>query len=147
MTKTTLASTHRSTSAWFIVDASEEVLGRMAARVARILMGKHKPTYTAHADVGDFVVVINAADVQLTGRKAQDKVYRYHTGYPGGLRTIPYQRQRAEHPIDIVREAVRRMLPKNTLGRHMLSKLKVFAGKDHTHHAQKPAKLSFGTGK
>jgi large subunit ribosomal protein L13 len=147
MTKTTLATTQRSTAAWFLVDASEEVLGRMAARVARILMGKHKPTYTPHADVGDFVVVINAADVQLTGRKAEDKVYRYHTRYPGGLRTIPYPRQRAEHPTDIVREAVRRMLPKSTLGRHMLTKLKVFAGKDHTHHAQKPEKLSLHTGK
>ena len=146
MTKTTLASTARSTAAWHVVDASQEVLGRMAARVARILMGKHKPTYTPHADTGDFVVVINAADVQVTGRKATDKVYRHHTRYPGGLVTTTYAERRTYHPTEIVREAVRRMLPKTTLGRHMLRKLKVFKGKDHTHHAQQPAPLSFGTG-
>jgi large subunit ribosomal protein L13 len=146
MTQTTLASTARSIAKWHVVDASSEVLGRMAARVARILMGKHKPIYTPHADTGDFVVVINAADVQLTGRKATAKVYRHHTGYPGGLVTIPYAEVKKRHPTQMVREAVRRMLPKSTMGRHMLSKLKVFPGKDHTHHAQKPEPLSFGTG-
>lgn len=147
MTKTTLATTSRATAKWFLVDASREVLGRMSAQIARILMGKHKPTYTPNADTGDFVVVINAADVQVTGRKASDKVYRYHTRYPGGLRTVPYPRMKALHPTEMVREAVRRMLPKTTLGRHMLRKLKVVAGKEHGHHAQKPEALSFGTGK
>jgi large subunit ribosomal protein L13 len=145
MTTTTLASTARSIAKWHLVDASNEVLGRMAAQVARILMGKHKPTYTPHADTGDFVVVINAADVKVTGRKAQDKVYRYHTRYPGGLRTTPYQEMKKRHPTEMVREAVRRMLPKSTMGRHMLSKLKVFPGKEHDHHAQKPEPLAFGT--
>lgn len=147
MTKTTLATTSRATAKWFLVDASREVLGRMATQVARILMGKHKPTYTPNADTGDFVIVINSADVQLTGRKSADKVYRYHTRYPGGLRTVSYPRMRTQHPTEMVREAVRRMLPKTTLGRHMLRKLKVVAGKDHGHHAQKPEVLSFGTGK
>jgi large subunit ribosomal protein L13 len=115
----------------------------MAAQVARILQGKNKPTWTPHADVGDFVVVINAAQVRTTGRKAQDKVYRRHTGYPGGLRETPFPVMQVKHPTTIVSEAVRRMLPKTTLGRHMLSKLKVYPGKDHPHHAQKPESLAF----
>jgi len=147
MTKTTMAVTSRSTAAWHVIDASQEVLGRMAAQLARLLQGKHKPTWTPHADVGDFVVVVNAADVQLTGRKATDKVYRHHTGWHGGLREISYPAMKLRHPDAMVREAVRRMLPKTTLGRHMLTKLKVFPGKDHTHHAQKPQQLSFGSGK
>jgi len=147
MTKTTMAVTSRSTAAWHIVDASQEVLGRMAAQVAKLLQGKHKPTWTPHADVGDFVVVTNAADVQLTGRKATDKVYSRHTGWHGGLRHVAYPAMRIKHPDHMVREAVRRMLPKTTLGRHMLTKLKVFPGKEHTHHAQQPQPISFGTGK
>jgi large subunit ribosomal protein L13 len=114
----------------------------MAARVALILQGKHKPTYTPHADVGDFVVVTNAKNVGITGRKAEQKIYRRHTGYPGGLVETTYQRMRERHPEDIVRLAVRRMMPKTTLGRHMLRKLKVYAGKDHPHHAQKPEVLT-----
>jgi large subunit ribosomal protein L13 len=145
MTKTTLAATSRSTAKWHVVDASQEVLGRMAAQIARILMGKHRPTYTPHADMGDFVVVTNAADVIVTGRKATDKVYIHHTRYPGGLVKTPYPEMKQRHPTEMVREAVRRMMPKTTLGRHMLRKLKVFPGKDHTHHAQKPEPLAFGT--
>ena len=147
MNKTTMASTHRDAAKWFVVDASKEVLGRMAARVARILMGKHKPEYTAHADTGDYVVVVNAADVQVTGRKAADKVYRHHTHWPGGLVERPYAEVRAKHPDEMVRLAVRRMLPKTTLGRHMMEKLLVYPGKEHPHQAQKPETLSFGTGK
>jgi large subunit ribosomal protein L13 len=143
MTKTTLATTARASARWYVVDASQEVLGRMASKVARILQGKNKPTWTPHADVGDFVVVVNAADVRLTGRKAQDKVYRRHTGYPGGLRETPYPVMQAKHPTTMVHEAVRRMLPKTTLGRHMLTKLKVYPGKDHPHHAQKPEPIAF----
>lgn len=145
--RTTCATTRRDAARWFVVDASQEVLGRMATRVARILMGKHKPTYTPHADVGDFVVVVNAEKVQLTGRKAQDKVYRYYTGNHGGLVTVPYPRMVAKHPDDVIRLAVRRMLPKTDLGRHMLGKLKVFRGPTHTHHAQDPQPLALGTSK
>ena len=145
MNKTTLATTDRASAAWYVVDASEETLGRMASEIARILMGKHKPEYTPHADVGDFVVVTNAKNVGVTGRKAEGKVYRHHTHYPGGLVERSYERMRQRHPEDIVRLAVRRMMPKTTMGRHMLRKLKIYAGSEHPHHAQKPQTLSFGT--
>ena len=135
---TTFQSTKRAAADWYVVDASQHVLGRLAARIAMILQGKHKPVYTPHADTGDFVVVVNAKDVRVTGRKAQDKVYRHYTGNHGGLVTEYYPRIRERHPTDMVKEAVRRMLPKTSLGRHMLSKLKVFAGPEHTHHAQGP---------
>ena len=144
---TTFAKTDRSKAAWFVVDASQEVLGRMSARVSQILQGKHKPTWTAHADVGDFVVVVNASKVQVTGRKAEDKHYRHYTGNHGGLVTEYYPRMLERKPTEIIRLAVRRMLPKTALGRHMLSKLKVFSGPTHTHHAQDPKPLAFGTGK
>lgn len=145
--KTTVAKTDRSAAKWYIIDASKEVLGRMSVELATILQGKHKPTYTPHADVGDFIVVTNARDVQLTGQKADKKVYRHHTGWPGGLIEEGYARVRERHPDRIVREAVRRMMPKTNLGRHMLKKLKVYAGSDHPHHAQQPEVLSFGTGR
>ena len=145
MHKTTLATTDRASASWFVVDASQETLGRMAAEIARILMGKHKPEYTPHADVGDFVVVTNARDVGVTGRKAENKVYRHHTHHPGGLVEWSYQRMRERHPEDIVRLAVRRMMPKTTMGRHMLRKLKIYPGAEHPHHAQKPQALTFGT--
>jgi large subunit ribosomal protein L13 len=145
MDQTTLAVTSRAAARWFVVDASKEVLGRMAARIATILQGKHKPIYTPHADVGDYVVVINAREVQVTGRKAEGKVYRHHTGWPGGLIERPFAELRDHHPEEIIRLAVRRMLPKTTMGRHMLGKLKVYAGKEHPHHAQSPEALSFGT--
>lgn len=147
MQKTTLAVTQRHEADWYVVDASRETLGRMATRVARILMGKHKPNYTPHADVGDFVVVINAADVQVSGTKAESKVYRRHTSYPSGLRETLYSKMRERHPTEMVRLAVRRMMPKNTLGRHMMRKLKVHGGAQHPHHAQNPKPLSFGTAK
>lgn len=143
MNKTTLASTNRAAATWYVVDASRETLGHMAAGIARILMGKHKPSYTPHADVGDFVVVLNAADVGVTGRKATDKLYRRYTGYPGGLVTETFAQVRERRPQDMVRLAVRRMMPKTTLGRHMMRKLKIYAGKEHPHHAQQPVALSF----
>ncbi len=145
--KTTVVSTDLAKAKWFQIDASQEVLGRMAVRIARILMGKHKPTYTPHSDQGDFVVVTNAKGVQVTGNKAEKKVYRHHTGWPGGLVEEPFARVLERHPDRIVREAVRRMLPKTTLGRHMLKKLKIYPGSDHPHHAQTPETLSFGTGR
>jgi large subunit ribosomal protein L13 len=145
MTQTTFARTNRSAARWVLVDASKERLGRMATHVARILMGKHKPEYTPHADVGDFVVVINSADVQVTGRKATDKLYYRHTRHPGGLVTTPYPKMREKHPEEMVRLAVRRMMPKTNLGRHMMRKLKIYPGKDHPHQSQAPEALSFGT--
>ena len=144
---TTFATTKRAKADWFVIDASQEVLGRMSARVAQILQGKHKPTWTAHADLGDFVVVVNAGKIQVTGRKAEDKFYRHYTGNHGGLVTEFYPRMLERKPTEIIRLAVRRMLPKTSLGRHMLSKLKVFAGPTHTHHAQNPKPLVLGTGK
>lgn len=142
---TTCATTRRAAARWHLVDASNEVLGRMSTRIAHILQGKHKPTYTPHADTGDFVVVVNAAKVQVTGTKAETKHYRRYTGNHGGLVTEYYPRMLERHPTDIVKLAVRRMLPKTDLGRHMLTKLKVFAGPTHTHHAQNPTPLAFGT--
>jgi large subunit ribosomal protein L13 len=142
MNKTTLAVTDRASASWYVVDASRETLGRMSARVAQILMGKHKPTYTPHADVGDFVVVINAEKVKVTGRKAEDKVYRHHTGWPGGLVERSFGRLRERHPEEIIKLAVRRMMPKTTMGRHMQRKLKVYRGQEHPHHAQKPEALT-----
>ncbi|MDA1195715.1 MAG: 50S ribosomal protein L13 [Planctomycetota bacterium] len=146
MQKTTVAKTDRNHAEWYVVDASKERLGRMAAEIARRLMGKHKPLYTPHADVGDYIVVINATQVQLTGAKKQNKVYRSHTQYPGGLREIPYAVMMERHPDEVIRLAVRRMMPKTILGRHMLKKLKVYADASHDHHAQNPTPLAFGTG-
>lgn len=128
---------------WFHVDAGGETLGRMAAEIAVLLMGKHKPTYTAHVDCGDFVVVTNAQKVRVTGQKEQNKLYRYHTGFVGGLRTNNLEWMRANKPEEIVQLAVRRMLPKNKLGRQMLRKLKVYAGSDHQNEAQQPKTISF----
>ena len=142
---TTFLTTRREKAAWHLVDASQETLGRMASRIAMILQGKHKPTYTPHADVGDFVVVVNAKDVVVTGRKREDKVYRHYTGNHGGLVTESYGRMLERKPTEIVRLAVRRMLPKTRLGRAMLSKLKIHAGAEHDHHAQRPTPVSFGT--
>jgi large subunit ribosomal protein L13 len=145
--KTTVAKTDRDAAEWFVVDASQETLGRMASQIAKILMGKHKPQYTPHADVGDFVVVINAAKVQVTGQKRDRKIYRHHSQNPGGLKEITFARMLERHPEDIVRLAVRRMMPKTTMGRHMLKKLKITADERHEHHAQQPKALSFGTGR
>jgi large subunit ribosomal protein L13 len=132
---TTFAKTKREVAQWHVIDASEEVLGRMSTRIAQILQGKHKPTWTAHADTGDFVVVINAEKVQVTGRKATNKHYRHYTGNHGGLVTEYYPRMLARKPTEIIKEAVRRMMPKTDLGRHMLSKLSL-RGPDA--HAPRP---------
>lgn len=131
------------TRAWYQVDASQEILGRLATRVARILMGKNKPTYTPHVDCGDFVVVTNAEQVRVTGRKLEDKGYIYHTGYLGGLRTRSLSWMLEHRPEEVIQLAVRRMLPKSKLGRKMLSKLKVYRGSEHQNQAQQPQPLSF----
>ena len=127
---------------WYVVDATDQILGRLATRIATVLMGKHKPTYTPHVDTGDFVVVTNADKVRVTGRKAETMVYPRYSYHPGGYKEIPYKRMMERHPERIVREAVRRMLPKNALGRKMLKKLKVYASGTHPHTAQQPAPLA-----
>ncbi len=127
---------------WFHVDASDEVLGRLAVRIATVLMGKHKPMYTPHVDTGDFVVVTNAEKVRVTGNKSNVMIYPRYSYYPGGYKEIPYKTVRERHPERIVYESVRRMLPKTTLGRQMLSKLKVYAGSDHPHAAQEPVVMA-----
>jgi len=126
---------------WWVVDAEGKTLGRLATEVARVLRGKHKPMYTPHLDVGDHVVVINAAKVALTGRKAEQKTYFRHSGYMGGEQHIPFKRMIAKHPERVIELAVKGMLPKNTLGRHMRKKLRVYAGTEHPHVGQKPEPL------
>lgn len=128
-------------AAWHVVDASQHVLGRMAARIAEVLMGKHKPLYTPHLSVGEGVIVVNADKVKLTADKGETRVYRHYTGYPGGLRSRTLNDYRQRKPEVLVKLAVRRMLPKNRLGRQMLRRLKVYAGESHPHAAQKPKEL------
>jgi large subunit ribosomal protein L13 len=123
---------------WFVVDADGQVLGRLATRIATILRGKHRPTFTPHLDVGDHVVVVNAEKVHLTGRKLRDKMYRWHTGYIGGIREIAAGDMIKTHPERLIEWAVQGMLPKNRLGRAMVKKLKVYRGPDHPHQAQQP---------
>ena len=126
---------------WFVVDASEHRLGRLASVIAHHLRGKHKVTYTPHVDTGDYVVVINAEQVQVSGRKETDKLYHRHSGYPGGLKTRTLGEMRERQPEEVIRLAVKRMLPRNPLGRDMLRKLKVYAGTEHPHGAQLPKEL------
>jgi large subunit ribosomal protein L13 len=127
---------------WFVVDAQGKILGRLATEVARILRGKHKPIYTPHLDTGDFVVVINADKVALSGRKADQKEYFRHTGFMGGEKFIPFRRMLEKHPERVIELAVKGMLPKNALGKQMRKKLKVYAGTDHPHQAQQPETLN-----
>jgi len=126
---------------WHLVDASDKVLGRLATELATILMGKHKPTYTPHVLTGDFVVVINAEKVKLTGRKIEQKEYDHYTYYPSGRKVVPIDRMMERHPERVIESAVRRMLPKNKLARQMLKRLKVYAGPAHPHAAQQPEPL------
>lgn len=127
---------------WYLVDANGKTLGRLAARVATVLRGKHKPTFTPHVDTGDHVVVINAGKVHLTGDKMRTKLYIHHTGYPGGLKTTTAEHLHAKNPTELLERAVKGMLPKNTLGKQMARKLKVYAGAEHPHHAQRPEVLA-----
>jgi large subunit ribosomal protein L13 len=121
---------------WYLIDASGKTVGRLATRVAQLLMGKNKPSYTPFLDVGDHVIIINAEKIVFTGNKLQDKVYRHHTGWPGGLKEITAQKQLQRHPERILQSAIVGMLPKNKLGRKMAKKLRVYAGPDHPHAAQ-----------
>ncbi len=143
MMKSYMAKTNEIDRKWYLIDAEGKVLGRLASEIATILSGKHKPIYTPHVDTGDFVVVINADKIKLTGKKLEQKNYIYHTGYPGGLKKIPYERLIKERPERIIELAVKGMLPKNRLGRKMIKKLKVYAGLEHKHEAQKPEIYEF----
>jgi large subunit ribosomal protein L13 len=141
-------TTHSATQAealkgrrWWLVDADEQTVGRLATRIATILKGKHKPSYTPSLDTGDFVVVVNAEKVRFTGKKETDKTFFTHTMHPGGAKHTPMDKLRARHPEQILENAVRRMLPRSTLGRQMMTKLKVYAGDKHPHAAQKPEQL------
>ena len=126
---------------WYLIDAEEKILGRLATQIAMILSGKNKPIYTPHLDTGDFVVVINAAKVKVTGRKEEKKIYYYHSGYIGSLKERTLGEMRQRKPEEIIYRAVKGMIPKNKLGRKMLTKLKVYPGEDHLHQAQKPEKI------
>ncbi len=123
---------------WYVVDAEGQNLGRMATQIATVLRGKHKPTYTPHVDCGDYVIVINAEKVAVTGKKRKEKIYKHHTGYPGGLREVTFEKLMEKNPTEVVRHAVKGMMPKGKLGRQMYKKLKVYAGPEHGHQAQKP---------
>jgi large subunit ribosomal protein L13 len=132
------------TRKWYVVDAEGKVLGRLATEVARVLRGKHKPIYTPFMDTGDHVIVVNAARVRLTGKKLDGKLYRWHTGYPGGLKSMTYRKFLATRPERVIEKAVRGMLPRTPLGRSMFGKLKVYAGPEHPHAAQQPEPLRLG---
>jgi len=132
----------QATRKWWVIDAKGQPLGRLATRVATVLCGKHKPTYTAHVDTGDFVIVVNAGEVKLTGNKATTKLYHRFSGHPGGLTSRAYSEVKETHPELPITKAVKGMLPKSVLGREMLAKLKVYAGAEHPHKAQKPEALA-----
>ncbi|MEM0953516.1 MAG: 50S ribosomal protein L13 [Pseudomonadota bacterium] len=127
---------------WYVVDAADKTLGRLASEIAHRLRGKHKPEYTPHVDTGDYIVVINAAKVRVTGAKASDKMYHRHTGYPGGLKSMSFEQLIEKAPERVIQSAVKGMLPRNPLGRAMFKKLKVYAGGEHPHAAQQPQALS-----
>jgi large subunit ribosomal protein L13 len=139
--KTFVAKPNEVKRKWYVVDAEGLVLGRMASEIAKILRGKHKPDFTPHVDTGDYIIVINADKVVLTGKKADQKLYRRHSGHPGGLKEIKYKHLMERKPELAIELAVKRMLPKNSLGRAMFKKLKVYRGSEHNHVAQKPEKL------
>ena len=139
--KTYMATPETVEKEWFVVDAQGQTLGRLASRIAMVLRGKHKPTYTPHEDAGDFVIVVNVDKVRLTGRKLDQKMYYWHSGYPGGIKGRTARQMLDKKPEEVLTRAVKGMLPKNILGRHMLRKLKMYAKPDHPHQAQQPKTL------
>ncbi|MBA3537212.1 MAG: 50S ribosomal protein L13 [Tatlockia sp.] len=139
--KTFSAKTHEVKRDWYVVDASDKILGRLATEIARRLRGKHKAEYTPHVDTGDYIVVTNAEKITVTGRKFKEKMYYHHTGFPGGIKSISFDKLQAKNPVRIIELAVKGMLPKNPLGREMYRKLKVYAGNEHPHTAQQPKQL------
>ena len=140
--KTFSAKTGEVNHDWFVVDAADKTLGRLASEIAHRLRGKHKPEYTPHVDTGDYIVVINAEKVRVTGAKTTDKMYHHHTGYPGGLKSISFEKLIDKAPERVIQGAVKGMLPRNPLGRAMFRKLKVYAGAEHPHAAQQPQALN-----
>ncbi len=144
--KTYMAKKEAMAHNWVHVDATDKVLGRLATRIAMVLMGKHRPTYTPHVETGDCVVVTNVTKIRVTGRKATQKQYKHFTGYPGGLREVPYKKMMEQKPEEILKLAVRRMLPKGALGNKMLSRLKIYTGTEHPHQAQTPADSAYLVG-
>ena len=138
-----IAKPHEVEHKWFVIDAEGRTLGRLASEAASILRGKKKPIYTPHVDTGDYVIVINAEKVEVTGKKRQEKIYKRHTGYPGGLREITFEKLQAKNPEEIIRHAVKGMMPNGRLGRQMFKKLKIYAGAEHPHAAQKPEVWDF----
>ena len=143
MNKTHVVKVADIERAWYVVDAEGLTLGRLATRIATVLKGKHKPIYSPHLDVGDYVIVVNAEKIAVTGRKMDQKTYYWHTGYPGGIRSRNLRDQLERHPTAALKSAIKGMLPKNRLGRRMLAKLKVYAGPSHPHQAQKPQPFEF----
>jgi len=143
MNKTHVVKVSDIERAWYVVDAEGLTLGRLATKIATVLKGKHKPIYSPHLDVGDYVIVVNAEKIAVSGRKMDQKTYYWHTGYPGGIRSRNLRDQLERHPTAALKAAVKGMLPKNRLGRRMLGKLKVYAGPDHPHQAQKPQPFEF----
>lgn len=141
--KTYMAKPAEVERKWYVVDATDMVLGRLASQVAMVLRGKNKPTFTPNVDTGDYVIIINADKVRLTGKKLEKKYYRYHTGYIGGLKEVQYKKLMAEKPEFVVYKAVKGMIPKNAIGRTMIKKLHVYAGNEHNHQAQQPVELKF----
>jgi large subunit ribosomal protein L13 len=139
--KTFSAKAHEVKRDWFVVDASDKILGRLATEIARRLRGKHKAEYTQHVDTGDYIIVTNAEKVKVTGRKFKDKLYYNHTGFPGGIKEMTFEKLQQKNPTQIIERAVKGMLPKNPLGREMYRKLKIYVGSDHPHEAQQPVKL------
>ena len=144
MTRTYTPKAGEVTREWLVIDATDVVLGRLASHAAALLRGKHKPTFANHVDTGDFVIIVNADKVALTGQKLQKKLAYRHSGYPGGLKSVTYEELLEKNPVRAVEKAVRGMLPKNSLGRQQLSKLKVYAGAEHPHAAQQPTTYTFG---
>ncbi len=139
--KTFVAKEHEIEKKWYLIDAKEKVLGRLASEIARILRGKNKPIFTPHMDAGDYIVVINADKIILTGRKIENKIYYHHSGYVGGLKKTTAKEMLLKKPENLIKFAVKGMLPKNSLGRRQLTKLKIYAGQDYPHQAQLPEKL------
>jgi large subunit ribosomal protein L13 len=139
--KTFSAKSHEVQRGWYIVDATGKVLGRVAAEIARRLRGKHKPEFTPHVDTGDYIVVVNAEKLRVTGNKAKDKLYHRHTSYPGGIRTTNFEKLQAKHPERVLTLAVKGMLPKGPLGYAMIKKMKIYPGAEHPHSAQQPKPL------
>ena len=139
--KSFIAKPHEVEHKWYVVDAEGKTLGRLASEIASVLRGKHKPIYTPHVDTGDYVIIVNAEKVEVTGKKRQQKMYRHHTGFPGGLKEYTFEKMLERKPEDILKRAVKGMLPKGPLGRQMASKLKVYCGPNHQHEAQQPETL------